>query len=724
MDDKIVRHKKIRPFLSKRWWEIKFEDIKRFDTLSPKEPKKPYSCDLLISEKCNLKCLKCHFWKSDVDESVSPDKIREIIDSLARIGARPFEINFGGGEPLLFDGITDVIKYAAKKGLQPALSTNATLIDKRMAKKLASSGLNRLSISLDSLNENTHDKMVGVKGAYKRLMKGLENLSFYWKRGDLNIHTLLSGINYSDVADIIKWADKTDFIKGVNIQAVSQPFRSDPVDKWYERDEYKFLWPDSETAVAVIDEIAALKKSGSKVINPLHQFKVYRVYYQYPERFARKFRCNAGDHTININAMSLMHLCCFMKPLGSLKLSSVEELWFSPQAEKTRYAMYNCRKSCNNILNCFFEEEDIEAGFKDDISVKVSAGNPSISKEGENIVIDKVGFINLNVTPECTLPCKTCYTWKRVKNEGLENYWNFGLKLAHWRYLIDEAKEFCDGETRMFFGGGEPLCKRGIFNLINVASGKGYFTMLGTSAYNATKDMAFEAANSGLRFLNLSLDSHNGKRHDYLKGKRGVWNRAVKFAENVKKYNKNIDIGIATLISAVNLPDIAGLLDFVEKSEIFSSIYFQAIVQPYDTEPCNYWYRLKEYKFLWPDYTELEKAVDLIISRKRAGMMKIGNSVKQLEIYKLYYNAPEKFNLEKVCRRDKNYISINWMGYVSLCDYLGPIGNVKDFSLRELLSSKLAGIRVKEMENCNLRCNFIENVDVKTLNLPGTRCRT
>ncbi len=45
----------------------RFIDARSMHLENPVQNKKPHSCDLLISEKCNLRCVKCQFWKSDVD---------------------------------------------------------------------------------------------------------------------------------------------------------------------------------------------------------------------------------------------------------------------------------------------------------------------------------------------------------------------------------------------------------------------------------------------------------------------------------------------------------------------------------------------------------------------------------------------------------------------------------------------------------------------------------
>jgi len=662
MDDTPIRYKR-RQALSLSTILDKYESERSEKMTSPLKPKRPHSCDLLISERCNLRCKKCHFWQSDVKDSLTIKECKKIIDSLSAIGERPFEINLGGGEPLLVKGIIELIRYCVKKGLQPALSTNATLIDKTMAKKLSRSGLSRMSISLDSLDAKTHDGIVGVEGAYQKLMKGLEYLEKYWKTGHINVHTVLSELNSEGIIDLVEWVNQHKLFRGINIQAVSQPFRSMPEERWWKKEEYAFLWPKKKEKVnEVLDKLIELKKKGYKIINPLHQFNVYKVYYEHPEKFARKFRCNFGDHTLNVNALGLMHLCCFMKPLGSLRLSTVEELWGSPQAESTRYAMYNCRQSCNNIMNCFFEEEDIEAGFADEVSVKVEEKAKEVASSPEpKTPASAITFCNLNITPECQLPCRMCYIWKsRDKNRKV--FKKQGLTLPELRWLLKDLGQIMQDEKRVYFSGGEPLIRKGIYNLIRFAEKQGLFTMLGTSCYTSNIDVAHKIADSGLRFLNVSLDSHLPKTHDYLRGKRGVYKRVMTTATTLNKVRPELDVGIGCVISKINLADILPLVDMAEKDERFSSIYFQALVQPYDTTPCNYWYRLDEYRFLWPDETgAVNEVLDELIRRKEDGNHFIGNSAQQLAIYKHYYNNPEELNRVKKCMRDDSSITIKFV---------------------------------------------------------------
>ncbi len=320
----------------------------------------PSYCDFLVTERCNLRCKKCRFWKNGygVDNEVSFEECRDFIRSLKGWVGPLFEINLGGGEPLLKDGILDLVSISTNQGFRAAISTNATLIDEEMAKRIADSGLYRLGISLDSLNEDTHDFITGIAGSYRRLMKAIEYLRRYWKKGNINIHAVITGHNIDDIKELVEWVDREDFITGISFIALAQPFRTDMIDRWYLDKEYGILWPeDCDQVASVIDMLIACKKSGCKILNPMPQLTAYKKYYKHPESFVRAHNCHFGDYTFNVNVLGLVHLCCFMQPIGSIKQTDIRDIWYSEEAVNARTLMRNCEKSCNNILNCFFQEE-------------------------------------------------------------------------------------------------------------------------------------------------------------------------------------------------------------------------------------------------------------------------------------------------------------------------------------------------------------------------------
>lgn len=318
----------------------------------------PLFCDVLVSERCNLHCKKCYFWKSKTPDALTLEEYKNFILSLKDFDKVPLEINLGGGEPLLKDGILELIRFSDLQGIKPAISTNATLIDKDMAKSLSDCGLSRLSISLESLDEKVHDFITGTPGSYASLMRGIEYLKRYWRTGSIHIHTVITGQNMQGILDMAGWVNKDAFFSGIAFIALAQPFLTATQDQWHLNSEYGLLWPkDHNHAAAAIDALINYKRAGYKIINPLSQLAVYKRYYNNPGAFARAYQCNFGEYIFNVNVLGLVHLCCFMPPIGNIKEKSIKEIWYSKEAERTRDLMRNCQKSCNNIMNCYFQDD-------------------------------------------------------------------------------------------------------------------------------------------------------------------------------------------------------------------------------------------------------------------------------------------------------------------------------------------------------------------------------
>jgi MoaA/NifB/PqqE/SkfB family radical SAM enzyme len=319
----------------------------------------PSYCDFLVTERCNLKCKKCYFWRNGywLEDEVTFEECRDFILSLKGWVPPTFELNLGGGETLLKQNMLDLIELCAKEGIRASISTNATLIDEDMAKRIADAGLWRLGVSLDTLDENTQDFLTGVPGSYKRVTNAIGYLKKHWKNGHINIHAVLSNRNLDSIKDLIEWVNKEEFLTGISVMALSQPFRTEPIDQWYLDKEYGILWPTDFAKVSVVlDMLVAYKKAGYRILNAMPQLVAYKKYYENPESFVRAHDCHFGDYTFNVNVLGLVMLCCFMRPVGNIKKQSIRDIWNSEAAVKTRAAMRNCQKSCNNILNCFFSE--------------------------------------------------------------------------------------------------------------------------------------------------------------------------------------------------------------------------------------------------------------------------------------------------------------------------------------------------------------------------------
>lgn len=127
-----------------------------------------------MGRRCNLKCVHCYAQSKDIEykDELTTTQGKELIDDLAQFGAPV--ILFSGGEPTMRKDLPELAMYARSKGMRAVISTNGTLIDKKMAKVLKDIGLSYVGVSLDGMKE-TNDKFRGVKGAFDAALNGMRN---------------------------------------------------------------------------------------------------------------------------------------------------------------------------------------------------------------------------------------------------------------------------------------------------------------------------------------------------------------------------------------------------------------------------------------------------------------------------------------------------------------------------------------------------------------------
>lgn len=127
-----------------------------------------------MGRRCNLKCVHCYAQSKDIEykNELTTQQGKELIDDLAQFGAPV--ILFSGGEPVMRKDLPELALYARSKGMRAVISTNGTLIDKKMAKVLKDIGLSYVGVSLDGMRE-TNDKFRGVKGAFDAALNGMRN---------------------------------------------------------------------------------------------------------------------------------------------------------------------------------------------------------------------------------------------------------------------------------------------------------------------------------------------------------------------------------------------------------------------------------------------------------------------------------------------------------------------------------------------------------------------
>ncbi|MFH1800254.1 MAG: radical SAM protein [Candidatus Omnitrophota bacterium] len=323
---------------------------------TPRDIKRPKFCVIEVSHRCMFKCRMCNYWmtKKDPDE-LEPCHLYKFVSSLKEFAGMPFEMNISGGETLMKEGILDLVEFIANQGFRFSMVSNGYLIDKTVAKRIADSGLSFLALSLDSLDESTHDFLRGTKGAYKKVMEALEYFGAYrGKLQNLTLQTIIMGPNLEGILDLVDWAQGKQL--SLSFIAITRPNMIPTDAAWYKKKEHSFLWPQDIGRVHyVLDELIRLKKIGHRIDNPIGQLEKFKLYFSDPERFVKETACSLGDDMMLVNPKGDLYLCCEMEPAGNIKESDVGQIWTSQKAENIREKIRRCQMNCAGMVNCYKE---------------------------------------------------------------------------------------------------------------------------------------------------------------------------------------------------------------------------------------------------------------------------------------------------------------------------------------------------------------------------------
>ncbi len=146
------------------------------DTTMPfsDRPTAPYRMDLAITYRCNNDCAHCYNARERDFPELKTDDWKRILDQLWELGVP--HIVFTGGEATLRDDLPELIRHAESNGQITGLNTNARrLADARYVQQLVDAGLDHVQITVESCDEQIHDEMMRLKGAFKQTIAGLKN---------------------------------------------------------------------------------------------------------------------------------------------------------------------------------------------------------------------------------------------------------------------------------------------------------------------------------------------------------------------------------------------------------------------------------------------------------------------------------------------------------------------------------------------------------------------
>jgi len=288
---------------------------------------KPFTVSIEPTTSCNLRCPECPSGLRQFTRptgALSLELYRDIIDQLSP--GLFYLILYFQGEPFLNPLFFKMVEYARRKRIYTATSTNAHFLNDNFARKTVESGLDRIIISLDGLDQESYEKY-RTGGSVEKVLEGTRNL-VRWKK-ELKSRTpyiilqfIVFSTNEHQVGELKKVA------------------RELGVDKLELKTAQVYNYEDGNDLIPSNPDYARYKKENGKfkIDNPLNN------------------HCLRMWRGCVITWDGLVVPCCFDKDgshrMGDLKINSFDEIWRGKAYDDFRRKLFTARSEIDICKNC------------------------------------------------------------------------------------------------------------------------------------------------------------------------------------------------------------------------------------------------------------------------------------------------------------------------------------------------------------------------------------
>jgi len=285
-----------------------------------------------ITHRCNLRCRMCNIRRDHPKDELSLDEIGRSFGILKKLGV--IYASIGGGEPFLRKDLPEVVRMLIAKDMRVRVLTNGTIIDGEFTARLISAGLKEVSVSLDSLDNETQSYITGDKDALKRSVETIKLFSraLKGKRRLLLINTVVSPLNIDELPMLHEFAKANGyFISFVPIEAASSS-------------EFSFRGKALGKLERIYGYLERLKSSGKSRIFNSSLF--LRKSAEYMRTGRRNWKCDAGRLYYSLDPAGHLSACHNYPAILSLPEMEAEN------TDILKAAMERCKSLTDSCKGC------------------------------------------------------------------------------------------------------------------------------------------------------------------------------------------------------------------------------------------------------------------------------------------------------------------------------------------------------------------------------------
>jgi MoaA/NifB/PqqE/SkfB family radical SAM enzyme len=295
---------------------------------------KPFIFHFLTTLRCNCSCDTC-LWKDNSSRKgeLTFEEIKRIYSEAKKAG---FIVTIlWGGEPLIREDISEIIKYIKKelKFTVVGIVTNGYFLPEKIEE--IGEYLDFILISLDSPIPAEHDQIRGSPGLYDKIMDSLIIIKKKYPLISVQLSFSISKYNVNRVEEMIEFSDKIRIPVAFNVINTIRHY------SYGDLDEMGSLSASKEDLNNAFKRILHSKRRGSLILNS-------EVYINHFIGEKHEYKCHTKKVFMFVNYNGDVENCLELdKPLANLRNTSVSEVLELPQFKKFLKECEVCN-SCNS----------------------------------------------------------------------------------------------------------------------------------------------------------------------------------------------------------------------------------------------------------------------------------------------------------------------------------------------------------------------------------------
>ena len=333
----------------------------------------PRFISFTVTNACNLRCRMCGQWSEegyvlnhtvDTRSRMTLADWKRLVDEIAEHKIRFVLVR--GGEPFLFRGIIELLRYINAKGIFLSIDTNGTVLD-RCAVELSSISNMHITFSVDG-PEDVHDAVRCEKGSFQKIRQNIALLTdLEQKCGNKISKSICFTISRYNYTSLGQMADVARSLSIPSVNIVPYYYFSNEVGTEYDRelrenfDCTAFSWKGfhHEGSGVQFDRFKEELQRYRETLGDIYDFPYmpltqdeYRIWFHDESTQVRSATCLNVENLIDIQPTGEANFCVDFPDysIGNIKDASISEVWNSSRAQ--RFRDYRRRKPLSVCHRC------------------------------------------------------------------------------------------------------------------------------------------------------------------------------------------------------------------------------------------------------------------------------------------------------------------------------------------------------------------------------------